>query len=157
MAIWFISIEKAIAPVNEGESITEELIDGSESTSSTTEYLDKKKDLIRVNDPTPNSVITSPLTITGQARGYWFFEGSFPVILVDWDGRIIAEHYASAQGEWMTEEFVPFTATIEFESTFRTGDPEFMSAGSLILKRDNPSDLPENDDSLEIPIRYTPM
>ena len=31
--------------------------------------LDEKADLIRVDAPTPNSVVTSPLTITGEARG----------------------------------------------------------------------------------------
>jgi len=109
----------------------------------------EKRDLIRVNTPRPNAEIESPLTITGEARGYWYFEATFPVILTDWDGRIIAEGYASAQDDWMTEAFVPFTATLEF-----TVDTSVSNRGSLILKKDNPSGLPEHDDALEFPVYF---
>jgi hypothetical protein len=105
-------------------------------------------DVIRVQSPSPNQAIKSPVTVTGQARGSWYFEGSFPVILVDWDGRIIAEAVATADGEWMTEEFVPFRATLEFET------PEYGERGTLILRKDNPSGRPELDDALEVPVRF---
>ncbi|MDD5652060.1 MAG: GerMN domain-containing protein, partial [Candidatus Moranbacteria bacterium] len=49
----------------------------------------------------------------------------------------------------MTEEFVPFTAFLEFDSR---GAQE----GKLIFQKDNPSDMRELDDSLEIPIRFAP-
>jgi hypothetical protein len=93
-------------------------------------------------------VIRSPLEIKGEARGYWFFEGSFPIVLTDWDGLIVAEGFATSDSEWMTEEFVPFTAFLVFNT------PEYGSRGTLILRRDNPSGLPENDDALEVPIQY---
>jgi len=105
-------------------------------------------DDIVICSPLPNQEITSPLEITGQARGPWFFEADFPVILTDWDGLIITEHYAIAQTDWMTTDFVEFKATLEFEK------PELYNRGSLILKKSNPSDLPENDDALEIPIFF---
>ncbi|MCI0619554.1 hypothetical protein L0Y40_00765 [Candidatus Wolfebacteria bacterium] len=104
--------------------------------------------LIRVDEPEPNHVIISPLSIRGEARGTWYFEATFPVVLVDWDGRIIAEGYAEAQDEWMTEEFVPFTAMLTFTKPF------YGERGALILKKDNPSGLPEHDAALEIPIRF---
>jgi hypothetical protein len=63
------------------------------------------------SSPLPMSSNTSPITISGTARGNWFFEGSFPISIVNWDGLIIGEGIAQAQGEWMTENFVPFTAT----------------------------------------------
>jgi len=109
----------------------------------------EKQDLIRLNAPRPNQVIRSPLMVEGEARGLWFFEADFPVALTDWDGRIIGEAIAQAQGDWMTEDFVPFRAEIKFQI------PEFDHRGSLILRKDNPSDLPENDDALEIPIRFS--
>ncbi len=93
----------------------------------------EKADLIQLNSPDPNDVISTPLTVSGQARGTWFFEGSFPVTLTNWDGLIIAEGIAQAQGEWMTEEFVPFTTTLTFEY------PTLYTRGALILKKDNPS------------------
>lgn len=109
----------------------------------------EKQDLIRLDSPQPGEVIESPLTISGQARGYWFFEASFPVILTNWDGLIIAEGFATAEGEWMTEEFVPFTAELTFEK------PElYRERGALILQKDNPSGLPEHDDALEIPVSF---
>lgn len=119
-------------------------------------HIESKADLIVLATPVPLQTITSPLQISGEARGYWFFEGDFPVVLTDWDGLIIAEGFATAQGEWMTEAFVPFTAELEFISPYMVDGPEFMQRGSLILQRDNPSGLPENDDALEITVRFAP-
>lgn len=104
--------------------------------------------LITLDYPSVATVISSPLEISGEARGNWYFEGSFPVILTDGDGLIIAEGHAIADGEWMTEDFVPFEASLEFVA------PEFGDSGTLILKKDNPSGLPENDNALEIPIFF---
>lgn len=95
-----------------------------------------------------NGKISSPLTIHGRARGTWFFEASFPVMLVDWDGRIIAHVPAQAEGEWMTTDYVPFAATLEFDK------PSYKDTGALILKKDNPSGLPEHDDAVEVPIVF---
>ena len=125
----------------------------AEDTTSTDDggigaQIEQKAHLIVLTSPAPFEIITSPLTITGKARGTWYFEGSFPVVLVDWDGKIVAEGIATAQGDWMTEDFVPFTATLTFTK------PEMGAHGSLILKKDNPSGLPEHDDALEVPILF---
>jgi hypothetical protein len=116
-----------------------------------TEYIGnelEKIDLIKIDNPRPNQEIESPIVIEGQARGYWFFEASFPVFLVNWDGLIIAQGIAEAQSDWMTEDFVSYKVTLEFEK------PEYSDKGVLILKKDNPSGLPEHDDALEIPIIF---
>lgn len=113
-------------------------------------------DIITLDSPAPQGVITNPLTLKGTARGPWFFEASFPVMLTNWDGLIIAQGPATAVGDWMTTEFVPFTMNLAFSNPYQTGDPDFMKRGTLILKKDNPSGLPENDDALEIPIRFAP-
>lgn len=115
-------------------------------------YVNATDDLIRGISVSAGDRVSSPLTVTGEARGFWFFEASFPVVLVDWDGRIIAEHYATAEGEWMTEEFVPFSFTLEFDTPPGPGGP--INRGALILQRDNPSGLPENDAAVEIPIMF---
>ena len=119
-------------------------------------HIESKADLIKINSPQPGSVINSPLTINGEARGSWFFEASFPIVLTDWDGLIIAEGFATADGDWMTEEFVPFTATITFESPYTMDSADFMKKGTLLLKKDNPSGLWKNADALEIPVRFAP-
>lgn len=103
---------------------------------------------IILSEPQPLATVNSPMTITGEARGSWYFEATFPVVLTNWDGLIIAEGYATADGDWMTEEFVPFSATLEFET------PDYGERGFLILQKANPSDLPEHDDALEIEIRF---
>lgn len=114
------------------------------------EIVKDKSDLIRVTSPLPNQTIKSPLTVTGNARGYWFFEASFPVVLVDWGGLIIAEGIAKAKGDWMTSEFVPFEAKL----TFTVDKKVYSNKGTLILRKDNPSDLREHDDAFEIPIVF---
>jgi hypothetical protein len=105
----------------------------------------EKMDLIRADFPKPNDVVSSPINIRGEARGYWFFEASFPVKLTDKDGNIIAQHYAQAKDDWMSEDFVPFSADLEF---FFSGTEK----GELILEKDNPSGLPEYEDFLRIPV-----
>jgi len=107
----------------------------------------EKMDLIRIDTPRPNQKIESPLSVKGEARGYWFFEGDFPITLADVNGIVIAESFASAKGEWMTEDFVQFETILEFE---KPGS----NKGTLILHKDNPSGLPENEDSLEIPVIF---
>lgn len=106
------------------------------------------KDLIRVTQPTSGEPVSSPLTITGEARGMWYFEASFPVRIEDADGNVLGEHYATAQGEWMTEEYVPFSS----ELTFNTPTTE---TGMVILEKDNPSGLSENADKVEIPVQFS--
>ncbi len=112
------------------------------------------KDLIQLESPEKKEAIESPLTVSGKARGQWYFEGEFLAVLTNWDGEIIAEASAQAQEEWMTEEFVPFEAVLEFEDPFKEGDADFMKKGALILQKANPSGLPENDQALEIPIGF---
>lgn len=111
-------------------------------------HIDAHSDLIRLETPGPNAVIQSPVEVSGRARGGWYFEGTFRVVLVDWDGRILAEGPATAEGEWTTAGFVPFHATLDFEK------PSYGERGTLILRKANPSGRPENDDALEVPIRF---
>lgn len=118
------------------------------------EEMAEYNDLIRVRHPLPEGTIASPFIIEGEARGSWFFEANFPVILTDWDGRIIASHYAEAIGEWMTEEYVPFKSELEFELDLPPDAPDFMKRGSLILGKSNASGLPEHDDAFEYTVYF---
>ncbi len=104
-----------------------------------------KTDLISVSRPRPNEAVSSPLIIEGQARGTWFFEASFPIKLFDAQNNLIATAIAQAQSDWMTEDFVPFQAELNFTALA-------TETGILILEKDNPSDLPENADELRIPV-----
>lgn len=104
-------------------------------------------DLIYVTSPRPNQEITSPLIIEGKARGTWFFEADFPVLLLDENGNILASGPATTDSEWMTEDFVPFHTELEFITPY-------TKKGLLILRKNNPSDLRENDKELKIPIVF---
>ncbi|MFW6210192.1 MAG: Gmad2 immunoglobulin-like domain-containing protein [Patescibacteria group bacterium] len=106
-------------------------------------------DRIRVSEPEPLATVSTPLQVSGEARGSWYFEGDFPVIVTDWDGRIIGEGFATAQDEWMTEEFVPFAGSIAYDLPADA----YSATGTIIFQRDNPSGLPEHDAALEFPVR----
>ncbi|HBB02445.1 MAG: hypothetical protein US89_C0018G0001 [Candidatus Peregrinibacteria bacterium GW2011_GWF2_38_29] len=114
-----------------------------------------KSDLIRVTEPIPNSVIKSSFNIKGQARGTWFFEASFPIKLVDANGKQIGTAIAKATSDWMTENFVPFEAQMEFTAPkLAEGSAPQVATGTLIFQKDNPSGLPVNDDELRMPIKF---
>jgi hypothetical protein len=104
-------------------------------------------EMIQVTSPKINETISSPLEITGQARGYWFFEASFPIQLLNEQKEVVATAIAQAQSDWMTEEFVPFKAQLVFSGTLG-------KKGILVFKKDNPSGLPENDDEIRIPVIF---
>ncbi len=108
----------------------------------------EKSDLIVVYQPYANDIIASPLTITGEARGTWFFEASFPIELQDTDGNVIAQGHAEAQSNWMTEDFVPYIATLTFVV------PAGVTDGVLYLRKDNPSGLPANEDEVHFPVQF---
>lgn len=112
------------------------------------QYSNTKLPEIIINSLKSNSVIQSPLMIRGRAKGMWFFEASFPIILVDENGKEIVTTPAHAEAEWMTEGYVPFSAELVF-SRQKSG-----THGTLIFKRDNPSGLPENNASVSIPITF---
>ncbi|MFA5368661.1 MAG: Gmad2 immunoglobulin-like domain-containing protein [Candidatus Paceibacterota bacterium] len=101
--------------------------------------------LIKVENPQLNQEIQSPFIINGEAVGYWFFEATFPIKLLDENGNIIKQTYAQAQEDWMTEKFVPFESVLFFSI------PKDQQ-GTLVLQRDNPSGLPQNDGELRIPV-----
>ena len=101
-----------------------------------------------VTSPRPGAAVSPPLKIRGQARGTWFFEGDSPVILKDARGRIMARGYVTARGPWMTREFVPFEGSLTFKIPVRGG------RGTLVFKKDNPTDRPELDDEMELPVQF---
>ena len=114
-------------------------------SSATASSVSSDSDLL-VTEPQPNAVVTSPLTVTGEARGTWYFEGSFPVQLLDERDSLIVMIPAQAEGEWMTTDFVPFSVTLNFETDAKTG--------TLVFMKDNPSGLPENAAEVRVPVRF---
>ena len=106
----------------------------------------EKTDMIRVSNPRPNQDISSPLRITGEARGTWFFEADFPVYLYDSNGNKISEAIATANGDWMREEFVEFEAELIFVGDYKG------TKGIISFVKDNPSGIEGYNDSLDFPV-----
>jgi len=108
-------------------------------------YVNASADLIRVTTPTPGSVTGKPITVMGEARGGWYFEASFPIEVRNSAGAVIATGHAEAQSDWMTGNFVPFTATVQIPASY-------IGEAVLVLMNDNPSGMVENARSISFPI-----
>jgi len=113
-------------------------------TATTTTILGN--DEIKIYKLTSGQTITSQTTIEGEAKG-WYFEASFPVELVDANGKILFQGPATAQKDWMTSAFVPFKITVSFANPT-------TATGTLIFRNDNPSGLPENEKSFRVPVSF---
>jgi len=124
--VWWQSRESTTAPVGNALELT---------------------DRIRVSSPRPNASVRSPLLIEGEAVGSWYFEASFPARVVDGNGFILGLVPVEAQGDWMTESFVPFRAEMPFARPS-------SATGHIELHRDNPSGLSEHDAVLSMPVRF---
>ena len=129
----------------DGRTFVEEIV-------SPITYINSNENLIKVELPFPGAVVGKEFSVIGEARGTWFFEASFPIELVDKAGKILDVGIAQAQpdpktGEtnWMTENFVPFKADLKTPQSY-------IGPATLILKKDNPSGLPEHDASISFPI-----
>ena len=70
--------------------------------------------------------------------------------LLDGNGRTIASGTARAQGEWMTNEYVPFKATLTF-------DQPSTNDGVLVLVKNDPSGLAEDADEFRVPVHFGPL
>lgn len=105
-----------------------------------------KTQSIEIDTPLSNDAVQGTFVVTGKAKG-WFFEGSFPVTLFDAQNSAIVQTKAEAVGEWMTEDWVEFTATIDIPVGTQAQE------GTLELKKDNPSGEAENDEEILIDLQ----
>lgn len=108
-------------------------------------YDNTSTDEIVIDSPKAGETVGTTFTVVGKARGYWYFEASFPLRVFGSSGVLLSEMPVQADGEWMTEEFVPFSETV-------TVPPGTKGEALLILYNDNPSGLPENDATVSIPL-----
>lgn len=104
-------------------------------------------DEIHIKTPLQNTQVISPIKITGEARGSWYFEGSFTAELFDSNSSSLGSTQVTAQSAWTTENFVPFLGNLTFSSPA-------TKKGSLIIKNSNPSGLPENEKQITIPVSF---
>lgn len=108
-------------------------------------------DDLRIEAPLMHEVVSSPLTIKGKVRGYWMFEAIFDIRLEDMDGRELATAPGVATDSWMTEDFVPFEAEMEFI-------PGNATEGKIIFLEAFPAGGLEGNTerrTFEMPVRFT--
>lgn len=105
-------------------------------------------DSIVVDSPVNGSTVASPLAISGQALGSWYFEGTAPVALLDSSGSVIAQGAIVANGDWTSPGFVPFSGSLDFPAQ------PAGSTGTLVLTNDNPSGNPANQKTLDMPVQF---
>lgn len=140
-------VNSATSPVTATTTATSTATATTTTVSSVKSFPSDNSDRIRVTNVSANQKVGSPLTVKGEARGGWYFEASFPVELLDGNGKRIAQAPATAIGGWMTENFVPFSVVLTFTKPS-------TATGTLILRNDNPSGQPEKDRYISIPVQF---
>ena len=97
--------------------------------------------------PDLSKKIQSPLKIKGKIDSSYFFLFVFPITLKDANGKILSTTVTHAESEWTQPGLIPFSTIIIFKT------PE-TPQGKLILSKDNPSGLPENDATIEFEVSF---
>ncbi len=138
----FQTCQEAGGSIVDGEPVTCVAPDGTVYEES--EHMEPE---VVIDVPQYGALVTSPLKITGKAKGNWFFEANIPVTLKDQNGKVLAQKGFQADADWMTADYVPFSGTLEFT----TPATDF---GVLIINKDNPSGLPQFDAAFAVPVRF---
>ncbi len=102
---------------------------------------------VSVNQPELGATISSPVTVTGQAPGGWFFEAVLPISVETVDGEVLAEEIFVTDQNWMTEEAVDFSLEIEFDSTD-------ANLGFIKIIKNDVSEIPRNQHFFYWPIGF---
>ena len=93
----------------------------------------------------PGATITDVVTITGDIKGVYFFEGKAQGMLLDENKKVLNTFSLDATSNWLTADAVSFTAKVDTTSAL-------AGPGFIRLKSDNPSGDPEKDKYIDIPI-----
>lgn len=117
--------------------------------ASTTEFglIERRGDSTTLKMPFQNDLVVSPLAVEGSMPGNWYFESVAQVEILDATGKVLGRAPVQAQTEWMTTTPVNFKSTVEFAYPS-------TATGTLVLRNDNPSGLPENSRSESYPINF---
>lgn len=120
-------------------SVQELPTSASSSSSSLSE-------VVQLESPTSDSLVTSPLTVKGKAINTWFFEASIPVGLLDDQGNEIVMQGVMTNEDWMSDGMHAFETQLSFVTSAKTG--------FVVIRKDNPSGDPERDAEVRIPVRF---
>ena len=98
-----------------------------------------------IDDTKKNDTVQLGSTLTGSITGSWFFEGDFPVRVLNEEMEILDTVLAKTSQDWMTEDDISFEVVLDI-------DIEESSNVILRFEKSNPSGLIENDDYIDFAI-----
>ncbi len=100
---------------------------------------------VSVSSPVSGATVGHTFTVTGTAPNAWYFEAVFPIKVTTPAGDTLGAAQAQAQTDWTVPGQIPFTATLNITSSY-------SGPATVALLKDNPSGLPQNDDSVEVSV-----
>lgn len=111
-----------------------------------------QSDKIVILSPKPNAEISSPVVVSGKALPNWFFEASSPIEVHDDNGTLLGSsttHFAPSPESFAprNDGFAYFKGEVKFSQPATQG-------GYILFKKDNPSGLPEMDESFKLPVKF---
>ena len=115
-----------------------------------TEIISEKGVKIKLDNIKEGDTVEVGFEVKGSVTGSWFTEGVFPVRIIEKEtNSVIITNTARADGEWETEDYVPFSFVI---------DAEIEKEGPFILRFDksNPSALSDNYDYASLTVNLKP-
>ncbi len=128
-----------------GLTICRNLTNICEEDSSTNDLVSEKGVVLYLKDVNSGDTVNLGESITGEITGSWYFEGEFPVRILNENMEILGTLHAKTSGDWMTTELVPFEFVLN-------ADIEQKTNIVLRFEKSNPSGLQENDDYIDVPL-----
>ena len=115
-----------------------------------TEITSEKGIKIKLNNIKEGDTVEVGFKVEGSVTGSWYKEGVFPVrVINNTTKEVVITNIARADGEWMTEDYVPFSFVIDADITEET---------PFILRFDkaNLSELSDNYDYASLSVNLKP-
>ena len=115
-----------------------------------TEIISEKGVKVKLDNIKEGDTVEVGFEVKGSVTGSWFTEGVFPVRITEKEtNSVIITNTARADGEWETEDYVPFSFVI---------DAEIEEEGSYILRFDkaNPSGVSDGYDYASLTVNLKP-
>jgi len=107
----------------------------------------EERKAIEIDSPKENQLIQTPLLIKGRARGPWYFEGMFPIDILDGNGNLVKQAIIEAEDDWMTNELVSFETEVDFKK------PD-TKTGTIVFHKANLAGIPGAANEVRIQVRF---
>jgi len=126
------------------------MCDEDEQEENGEEVLSEKGNKLVLENIKDGDTVDEGFEVKGSVSGEWFFEGVFPVRVLNQQGEIVKSFSATTQDDWLTEDLVKFSFKLDTQL-------EEESIVVLRFEKANPSGLEENDDTVDITVTIKPI